>query len=66
MHKKQARAGKLNNLFWIFKNIFSSLIFPFLIKFKIKNFAVFEERIYSQNGEDGIIKAIFKKMGTTQ
>lgn len=31
---------------------------------KIEDINAFENRIYSQNGEDGIIKAIFKKIGT--
>ncbi|MFH1762436.1 MAG: hypothetical protein ABIA63_15160 [bacterium] len=32
---------------------------------KIENINLFEQRIYSQNGEDGIIKIIFYKIGTT-
>jgi len=50
---------------WLVKNIFVFLIKPFFIKRKIKNINLFEQRIYSQNGEDGIIKSIFNKIGTT-
>ncbi len=32
---------------------------------KIKNIRDYEMRIYSQNGEDGILRAIFERMGTT-
>lgn len=32
---------------------------------KIENISSFEEKIYSQNGEDGIIKMIFHRIGVT-
>lgn len=32
---------------------------------KIRNINAYEKKYYSQNGEDGIIKFIFKKVGTT-
>lgn len=51
---------------WYFvKNVFVFFIEPFLIKEKIKNINLFEQRFYSQNGEDGIIKVLFSKIGTT-
>lgn len=43
----------------------SVVIFPLLIRFEIQDFSAFESQVYSQNGEDGIIKAIFRKIGTT-
>ena len=33
--------------------------------FKINNFDQLNKKIYSQNGEDGIIESIFHKIGTT-
>ena len=50
---------------WFYKNIINSITFPFLIEKQIKNFTRFEKMIYSQNGEDGILKAIFTKIGIT-
>lgn len=49
----------------IIKNLISSIVRFFLKKDKIKSFIFFEQTFYSQNGEDGIIKAIFDKIGTT-
>jgi len=50
---------------WIFKNLTASLIWPFAKDKKIKNINIFEQKIYSQNGEDGILKIIFNKIGVT-
>jgi len=41
------------------------LIWPFLEKGEIDDLKPFEQRVYSQNGEDGIIKIIFYNIGTT-
>jgi hypothetical protein len=44
-------------LFWLFWNI---------LRYKgVKNINLFEDKIYSQNGEDGIIQMIFNKIGVT-
>lgn len=40
------------------------LKFIFIRNGKITNINVFEEKIYSQNGEDGILKIIFERIGT--
>ncbi len=32
---------------------------------KIENINLFDKKVYSQNGEDGIINIIFRKIGTT-
>lgn len=50
---------------WEIKNLRTSLIWPFLKGRKLNNLNLFEQKIYSQNGEDGILKAIFYKIGTT-
>lgn len=50
---------------WLIKNSVVSLIRPFVMKKKIRNINRFEQSFYSQNGEDGIIKAIFDKIGIT-
>lgn len=42
-----------------------SLVWPFYKNRKIKNINFFDQKIYSQNGEDGILKIIFHKIGTT-
>ena len=31
---------------------------------KINNIAIFKQKVYSQNGEDGILRIIFDKIGT--
>lgn len=41
-----------------------AVIWPFIKNKKINNINLFEQKIYSQNGEDGIIKIIFHKIGT--
>ncbi|MFA6475009.1 MAG: hypothetical protein WCV88_02280 [Patescibacteria group bacterium] len=40
-------------------------VFPKLGSSPIKDLNLYEAKVYSQNGEDGIIKAIFQKIGTT-
>jgi len=50
---------------WGFKNLLASLISPFLRDRELCNLNLFEQKIYSQNGEDGILKTIFYKIGTT-
>ncbi|MBU1246662.1 MAG: hypothetical protein ABIJ80_01640 [Patescibacteria group bacterium] len=47
------------------KNFIAALIRLFMKNKKIRNINLFEQRFYSQNGEDGIIKIIFDKIGTT-
>ncbi len=43
-----------------------NIIWPILIRDKeIENINLFEHKVYSQNGEDGIIMMIFRKIGTT-
>jgi hypothetical protein len=52
-----------------YKNIYRPLRCNFFLQFlsskPINEINLFEKKIYSQNGEDGIIQAIFKKIGTT-
>jgi hypothetical protein len=38
---------------------------PFLSRGPLAGLNKFEQKIYSENGEDGILKAIFKKLGST-
>lgn len=67
-HKKRAKrhyaqiAEPYRNLIAYTKFAF---IWPFMQKEKLENINLFEQRIYSQNGEDGILKIIFDKIGTT-
>ena len=49
----------------IHKNFIVSIIMHFMKNKKIENINLFEQRFYSQNGEDGIIKIIFDKIKTT-
>jgi len=46
-------------------NLKFTFFWPFIRNKKIKNINLFEQKIYSQNGEDGIIKIIFYKIVTT-
>jgi len=55
----------LARLSWIPKNVFASFAFLFMQNKKMDNLNLFEQKFCSQNGEDGIIKAIFKKIDTT-
>lgn len=41
------------------------IVWPFLKNVPIRNITQFEQKIYSQNGEDGIIKIIFDTIGVT-
>jgi hypothetical protein len=65
--KRQKEKGiyyyKLSRYFH--KNFIAALIRLFMKNKKIRNINLFEQRFYSQNGEDGIIKIIFDKIGTT-
>lgn len=47
------------------QNVKAALIRPFLKNRKINNINLLEQCFYSQNGEDGIIRAIFDKIKTT-
>ena len=47
------------------QNVVVTIIWPFYKNRKIDNLNLFEQKYYSQNGEDGIITAIFNKIGTT-
>ncbi len=40
-------------------------VFPKMSEKPLADVNVYEAKVYSQNGEDGIIKAIFQKIGTT-
>lgn len=67
---EQAKTYKLffirdiTNIKYFFRNLFIPLIRPLIGKMKINNINIFEQKIYSQNGEDGILKIIFDKIGT--
>jgi hypothetical protein len=50
---------------WIPKNLFVFFITPFIRNRRIKNLNFFEQKFYSQCGEDGIIKIIFDKIRAT-
>lgn len=69
--KKQGKILKdfyYNELYrvrWIPKNLCTSFIRPFVKNKKIKKLGIFEQNFTSQGGEDGIIKAIFDKIGRT-
>ncbi len=45
--------------------IMFTVIFPLMQDRRIQDFNAFEQRMYSQNGEDGIIKIILYKIGVT-
>jgi len=53
---------------WLWTNMKSRLMFtfawPFIGRGALTDLTSFERRSYSQNGEDGILKAIFRKIGT--
>ena len=54
-----------STIFWIPRNIISVYSF---IRYKnalVEDLDIFERKIYSQNGEDGIIQSIFNRIGTT-
>ena len=57
--------NEFDKLRWVPKNLFVSFMVPFIRDRKIKNLNFFEQKFHSQCGEDGIIKAIFDKIGTT-
>jgi hypothetical protein len=61
MFVKKCIAEALGALFTVFAGLYR-LVF---IHGKIRDFRLFERKIHSQNGEDGIIRAIFDKIGTT-
>jgi hypothetical protein len=50
---------------WIHKNVTVFFIKLFKKDKEISNINLFEQKFYSQNGEDGIISVIFDKIGTT-
>src|SRR3989344_1136904 len=52
----------INDFIFLLK--FAFLIFIIVFRRKINSINFFERKIYSQNGEDGIIKMIFTKIGT--
>jgi len=66
-YKKLIRKNYINFhwLTWVPQNTINSLYWLYLKDKKINNINRFEKRIYSQNGEDGIIRAIFYKIKTT-
>lgn len=52
-------------LYWKGKNFLSLMAGPIAMKRKIRSLNHFDRRINSQNGEDGILQAIFAKIGLT-
>lgn len=50
---------------WFHKNLAAELIRFFIKNKKVENINLFEQKFYSQNGEDGIIRIIFDKIKTT-
>ncbi len=67
-YKKNAKDfyyGPLYIASWMPKNLFVGVIRRFYRDKTIKNLNFFEQTFYSQSGEDGIIKTIFDKIGTT-
>lgn len=55
----------IRGLHYFYKNFIAVLIRSFMKNKKIRNINLFEQKFYSQNGEDGIIKIIFDKLSTT-
>src|SRR5436190_5930337 len=55
--------NKLRRFF--LKNLRANLARTFMAKGTIKDFSLFEQRFYSQNGEDGLLRIIFDKIKTT-
>jgi len=53
---------------WLWRNVMSSLKFalawPVIGRGELAGLTAFEQRTYSPHGEDGILKAIFRKLGT--
>jgi hypothetical protein len=54
---------------WLLRNLRAWLVlrvvWPFMKRGTLADLTIFEQRAYSQNGEDGILKVIFMKIGTT-
>lgn len=74
LSKKQRKLARVAYLFclsqfnkvkWFFDNKRVSSIERSIMDGKIENINLFEQSFYSQNGEDGIIKIIFYKIGVT-
>lgn len=55
--------GPLNKLAWTPRNLAVSFLKLFVKNKKIKNINLFEQKFYSQSGEDGILGVIFEKIG---
>ena len=53
---------------WLWRNLKSSLAFAFAWQGRgrgaLTDLTAYEQKTYSQHGEDGILKAIFRKLGT--
>lgn len=63
---KEEKANYYNKLRRFFhKNIRTDIVRFFLKDKEIANLNLFEQRYYSQNGEDGLIRIIFDKIKTT-
>lgn len=62
---KTEAVGYYKFLTFFHKNLRAGLIRLFTKNKKIRDINLYEQRFYSQNGEDGIIKIIFDKIGTT-
>jgi hypothetical protein len=54
----------LNRTRWFVKNSWVFLIRSLIGKSTIRSMNLFEQRFYSQNGEDGILKIIFDRIGS--
>ena len=63
--KVKAIYRSIRGLHYFYKNFIAALIRPFMKNKKIRNINLFEQKFYSQNGEDGIIKIIFDKISAT-
>lgn len=58
---RKCLSSALGLLFVAFKSLYRAVF----IRGRIGDFRLFEQKIHSQNGEDGIIRALFDKIGTT-
>jgi hypothetical protein len=64
-HQRKIVKKYYRGLIWLPRNLFIFSVRSFMYKEKIDDINLFEQRIYSQNGEDGILKIIFEKIGVT-
>lgn len=55
----------LYGIFLKLRNFYLYLVYLLLRGFKVRNINLFDRKVYSQNGEDGILQLIFHKIGVT-